>query len=148
MKKLFCNASMYRKLSIVYLLLVLPIFVSACSSSESKPAATFSPPPFESSARDTVTTRSPSAMEALGRGLAAITPPGAVLTDIYFAFNSTNLLPDAMEILTKNAEWMKANPSARVEIEGHCDDIGAAENSLALRAKRRKAARDILVREG
>src|SRR5438046_9982351 len=117
MKKLFCNGSIYRKLSIVYLLLVFPIFVSACSSSESKPAATFSPPPFESSARDTVTTRSPSAMEALSRGLAAITPPGAVLKDIYFEFDSTNLLPEAMEIPTKKAEWMKANHSTRTDVE-------------------------------
>jgi peptidoglycan-associated lipoprotein len=143
MKKLFCSGSMYRKPSIVYLLLVLPIFLSACSTSESKPAATFSPPPF-----DTVTTRSPSAMEALSRGLAAITPPGAVLKDIYFEFDSTNLLPDAMEILTKNAEWMKANPSARVEVEGHCDDIGAAEYNLALGAKRAEAAKDFLVSQG
>ena len=94
---------MYRKLSIVYLLLVFPIFLSACSSSESKPAATFSPSPFDSASRDTVTTRSPSAMEALSRGLAAITPPGAVLKDIYFEFDSTDLLPDAKEILTENA---------------------------------------------
>jgi len=42
-------------------------------------------------------------MEALSRGLAAITPPGAVLKDIYFEFDSTNLLPDAKEILTENA---------------------------------------------
>jgi len=148
MKKLFCNGSMYRKLSIVYLLLVFPIFLSACSSSESKPAATFSPSPFDSASRDTVTTRSPSAMEALSRGLAAITPPGAVLKDIYFEFDSTNLLPDAKEILTKNAEWMKANPSARVEVEGHCDDIGAAEYNLALGAKRAEAAKDFLVSQG
>jgi peptidoglycan-associated lipoprotein len=127
MKKPFCHGAVYRELSIVYLLLVLPIFLSACSSSESMPAATFSPPPFEGASRDTVTTRSPSAMEALSRGLAAITPPGAVLKDIYFEFDSTNLLPDAKEILMKNAEWMKDNPSARVEVEGHCDDIGAAE---------------------
>jgi len=87
-------------------------------------------------------------MEALSRGLAAITPPGAVLKDIYFEFDSTNLLPDAKEILTKNAEWMKANPSARVEVEGHCDDIGAAEYNLALGAKRAEAAKDFLVSQG
>src|SRR5213080_117804 len=148
MKKLFCNGSMYRKLSIVYLLLVFPIFLSACSSSESKPAATFSPPPFESSARDTVTTRSPSAMEAISRGLAAITPPGAALKDVYYEFDSVELATEAQEILRKNAEWMKANPKARVEVEGHCDDIGSAEYNLALGAKRAQMARDFLVNQG
>ena len=70
------------------------------------------------------------------------------MKDIYFEFDSTNLLPDAKEILTKNAEWMKANPSARVEVEGHCDDIGAAEYNLALGAKRAEAAKDFLVSQG
>ena len=43
---------------------------------------------------------------------------------------------------------MKANPSARVEVEGHCDDIGAAEYNLALGAKRAEATKDFLVSQG
>ena len=87
-------------------------------------------------------------MEALSRGVAAITPPGAALKDIYFEFDSTSLQAAAKDILTKNAEWMKANPSARVEVEGHCDDIGSAEYNLALGAKRAQVAKDFLVSQG
>jgi peptidoglycan-associated lipoprotein len=92
--------------------------------------------------------RSISAGEALSRGVAAITPPGAVLQDVYYEFDSTNLRSDAEETLKKNAEWMKANPAARVEIEGHCDDIGSDEYNLALGAKRAQIAQDFLVSQG
>ena len=42
------------------------------------------------------------------------------------------------------AEWLKSNPSARVEIEGHCDDRGTNEYNLALGAKRAQSAREYL----
>ena len=137
------------RLLIVYLLLAMPILFAACSGTETKTPATFSAQPgFESSPRDTVATRSPSAMEALSCGVAAITPPGASLKDIYFEFDSTDLAAEAQEILQKNAEWMKVNPSARVEVEGHCDDIGSAEYNLALGAKRAQVTKEFLVSHG
>lgn len=129
---------------------VLAALMSAtgCSTSDNalKPQL-FSPPeslnnPIPASAR------SPSALEAISRGVAAVTPPGAVLKDVYYHFDSVNLEVEAQEILFKNAEWMKANPKVRVEIEGHCDDIGSAEYNLALGAKRAQAARDFLLNQG
>jgi len=91
---------------------------------------------------------SPSAMEAISRGVAAVTPPGAALKDVYYQFDSVELEPEAQDILKKNAEWMKANPKVRVEVEGHCDDIGSAEYNLALGAKRAEAAKDFLISQG
>jgi peptidoglycan-associated lipoprotein len=87
-------------------------------------------------------------LEAISRGVAAVTPPGAALKDVYYQFDSINLESDAQDILMKNAAWMRANPKARVEIEGHCDDIGSAEYNLALGAKRAQAARDFLLAQG
>jgi peptidoglycan-associated lipoprotein len=87
-------------------------------------------------------------MEAISRGVAAITPPGAALKDVYYQFDSVELEPEAQEILKKNAEWMIAHPKMRVEVEGHCDDIGSAEYNLALGAKRAQTARDFLVSQG
>jgi len=43
---------------------------------------------------------------------------------------------------------LKAHPKARVEVEGHCDDIGSAEYNLALGAKRAQVAKDFLVIQG
>jgi peptidoglycan-associated lipoprotein len=86
--------------------------------------------------------------EAISRGVAAITPPGAELQDVYYQFDSIELRSDAEEILKKNAAWMKFNPDARVEVEGHCDDIGSDEYNLALGAKRAQIAKDFLVSQG
>ena len=126
--------------------IILLSLLSACSSSNSGPAVTANnlmPPGFAQGVG-----YSPSAMEALSRGVAAITPPGAALQDVYYEFDSIDLKADAEAVLKKNADWMKANPSARVEVEGHCDDVGSAEYNLALGAKRAQTARDFLVKEG
>ncbi len=87
-------------------------------------------------------------MEALSRGVAAVTPPGAALQDIYYEFDSIDLAAGAREILKHNAEWLKAHPQSQVEVEGHCDDVGSAEYNLALGAKRAQVAKDFLVSEG
>jgi peptidoglycan-associated lipoprotein len=58
------------------------------------------------------------------------------------------LTPEARTILKANAAWLKANPSANVEIEGHCDERGTSEYNLALGAKRARAALDYLVSLG
>jgi peptidoglycan-associated lipoprotein len=87
-------------------------------------------------------------MESLSRGVATVTPPGAALQDVYYEFDSIDLVTDAQEVLKKNAQWMKTHPTAQVEVEGHCDDIGSAEYNLALGAKRAQVAKDFLVSEG
>jgi peptidoglycan-associated lipoprotein len=129
------------------LILVGWMSVGGCSSSDDVKPKLFSPPESLTNATPS-SARSLSAMEAISRGVAAVTPPGAALKDVYYHFDSVNLESDAQQILLKNAEWMKANPKARVEIEGHCDDIGSAEYNLALGAKRAQAARDFLMSQG
>ena len=122
----------------------------ACSTSndgKKSSSMPFMPADMQNIGRDN-SARSVSAGEALSRGIAAITPPGAALQDVYYEFDSINLRSDAEETLKQNAEWMKANLNARVEVEGHCDDIGSDEYNLALGAKRAQIARDFLVSQG
>jgi peptidoglycan-associated lipoprotein len=121
--------------------------LAGCSALEDTPKL-FSPPESMNNPASAVSARSPSALEAISRGVAAVTPPGAALKDVYYQFDSINLEAEAQEVLMKNAAWLRANPKARVEIEGHCDDVGSAEYNLALGAKRAQAARDFLVTQG
>jgi len=65
--------------------------------------------------------------------------------DIYFEFDSIRLAPEAQEILTQKAAWLRKNPSARVTLEGHCDDRGTNEYNLALGEGRAQSARAFLV---
>ena len=73
---------------------------------------------------------------------------GGVLKDAYFAYDSSELDGPARDVLAANAEWLKENPRARTEVEGHCDERGTVEYNLALGARRAKAAKDYLVSLG
>ena len=124
------------------------LFNYACSSSETPKPGLFSMPQSLSGSATPASARSLSSMEAISRGVAAVTPPGAALKDVYYQFDSVDLEPAAVEILKKNAEWLKTNPKTRVEVEGHCDDVGSAEYNLALGAKRAQTAKDFLISQG
>ena len=76
------------------------------------------------------------------------TPSSSPLKDIYFDFDRYDLRADARDVLKANADWLKQNPSATIEIEGHCDERGTAEYNLALGAKRAQSAKDYLTTLG
>lgn len=65
--------------------------------------------------------------------------------DVYFEFDSIRLAPEAQEILTQKATWLRANPAAKVTIEGHCDDRGTNEYNLALGEGRAQSVKAFLV---
>ncbi|MCL4558430.1 MAG: peptidoglycan-associated lipoprotein Pal [Deltaproteobacteria bacterium] len=67
---------------------------------------------------------------------------------IHFAFADYSLSDEAQSILMENAQWMKAHPDVKVQIEGHCDERGSQEYNLALGEKRATSARDYLVQLG
>ena len=91
---------------------------------------------------------SSSSLDALRRGESTATPSSSPLQDIYFEFDRYELRADARATLDANATWLKAHPSVRVEIEGHCDERGTNEYNMGLAAKRAEAARDYLVSVG
>jgi peptidoglycan-associated lipoprotein len=90
----------------------------------------------------------PTSLEALRRGEKPVTPASSPLKEIYFEFDRYDLNPQARATLKADSDWLKANPSARVEVEGHCDERGTNEYNLALGAKRAQAAKDYLVSLG
>ena len=88
---------------------------------------------------------STSSLEALKQGESAA---GGPLKDIGFNFDSAALSDNARTTLRANADWLKANASARIQIEGHCDERGEANYNMALGAKRAQAALDYLATLG
>lgn len=65
-----------------------------------------------------------------------------------FPFDSYKLTNSARAAIKANAEWMKANPSASVQVEGHCDERGTTEYNLALGERRANAALEYMVKLG
>ncbi len=73
---------------------------------------------------------------------------GGPLADVHFDYDRYDVQSQDRATLQQNAEWLKANPNVKVEIEGHCDNRGTVEYNLALGAKRAKAVKDYLVTLG
>jgi peptidoglycan-associated lipoprotein len=91
---------------------------------------------------------SPGSLDALRKGDSSATAGTGPLKDVFFEFDRYDLKADARDTLKTNADWLKRNPAARIEIEGHCDERGTNEYNLALGAKRAQAAKDYLVTLG
>lgn len=66
------------------------------------------------------------------------------LADIHFGYNDYTVSTQDGEVLKKNAQWLQEHSSARVQIEGHCDERGSEEYNIALGARRAQAAKDYL----
>ncbi len=72
----------------------------------------------------------------------------AGLRDVYFVYDSWTISENGRQALSRDAEWMKSNPSTLVKVEGHCDERGTAAYNLVLGEKRAKAVRNYLVELG
>jgi peptidoglycan-associated lipoprotein len=68
--------------------------------------------------------------------------------DIQFDYDKYDIRPDAKPILQNVASWLIKNTSAKILVEGHCDERGTNEYNLALGDRRAKAARDYLIALG
>lgn len=67
---------------------------------------------------------------------------------VYFALNKYNITNDSAEILKLQSEWLKADPSINIIVEGHCDERGTREYNLALGERRANAVKNFLVKQG
>jgi len=80
-------------------------------------------------------------------GLGTATKEGP-LKDVFFDFDKAILTDQTKKTLGDNITWLKANPAARITVEGHCDERGTNEYNLGLGEHRAKAIRDYLVAGG
>lgn len=130
------------------------VFLAGCATEAAKineisaaktPSASTGGPSTAKSAPNSNPSQTGSSLDAHREGKP---PASGPLKEIYFEFDSYALSAQARSILQTNAAWLKANPAAQVEIEGHCDERGTTEYNLALGAKRARGAMDYLVSLG
>lgn len=67
---------------------------------------------------------------------------------VYFDFDKSNVKPQYNANIARIADYLKANTSNSLLIEGHCDDRGTEEYNLALGERRALAVRDKLMSVG
>jgi len=69
----------------------------------------------------------------------------AALKDINFDFDKSDIREADKAKLQAIADFLKAYPQAKLQIEGHCDERGTVEYNLALGERRSHAAQAYLV---
>ncbi len=67
---------------------------------------------------------------------------------IYFKYDSFEIDSDGKTALNTNVEILKANPSVKIQIEGHCDQRGGIQYNIALGEKRANTVRDAIKKAG
>jgi len=67
---------------------------------------------------------------------------------IRFDYDKYSIRDDAKPVLENNAAWLKKFRTAKILIEGHCDERGTEEYNLVLGEKRAKSTMDYLVALG
>jgi outer membrane protein OmpA-like peptidoglycan-associated protein len=72
----------------------------------------------------------------------------SILRNIYFDFDKATFQQESYNELNKLERMMQQNPTMRVEIAGHTDNIGTAAYNLALSKRRAEAVKDFLTKKG
>lgn len=68
--------------------------------------------------------------------------------EIFFQKNQYRLDEKARRELEWKADWLLAHPEVRVQIEGHCDEGGSAQDNLALGLRRAGEVKSFFLRRG
>jgi len=67
---------------------------------------------------------------------------------VYFTVDSSDLTPEARQVLQKQAQWLGQYPQFTITVEGHADERGTREYNIALGARRSTSVRNFLSRAG
>jgi peptidoglycan-associated lipoprotein len=67
---------------------------------------------------------------------------------IHFDYDKSDIMADDKANLDRKAAILAANPSARIQIAGNCDERGSTEYNLALGNRRALSAKQYLVGKG
>jgi peptidoglycan-associated lipoprotein len=121
---------------VLALLLVMPGFLFTVSCQKKVQAQAPAPAPAAPA---------PKPAPAPAPAPAKLEVPAFMTERIFFDFDKSVLKLESQALLKKKADWLKANPAAKMLIEGNTDERGTAEYNLALGERRAESAKKFLV---
>jgi len=123
----------------------LALAIGGCAKRTPPPAEVTPPPAAEANPNST----DPNSLEVVELpALQADLVAKAGSDTVYFGTDEYSLDQATQTTLAAQARWMRANPTARAPIGGHCDERGPREYTPALGARRANAVRDYLLSQG
>lgn len=80
----------------------------------------------------------------------ALDDPNSPLSNrtIYFGYDSSDISAEYIDVLRAHAQYIAANPSVTMVLEGHCDERGTREYNLALGERRARQVKQFLMADG
>ncbi|MGC3962786.1 MAG: peptidoglycan-associated lipoprotein Pal [Rhodocyclaceae bacterium] len=118
------------------------IVLAACSSTPTQePAPVANNAPIQVQPQQQPTTTTP--VQPSGNPFAVLRDPNNILSkrSVYFDFDSYVVNQQYVPLVEAHARFLKANPSAKVLIQGNTDERGSSEYNLALGQKRADAVK-------
>jgi peptidoglycan-associated lipoprotein len=67
---------------------------------------------------------------------------------VYFEYDKYDIKPEYRALVEEHARWLRANPRAKLVIEGNADERGSREYNVALGQRRAEAVMKMLVLMG
>lgn len=67
---------------------------------------------------------------------------------IYFDYDSFDVMPDYVSVVTAHAGYLAAHPARAVTLEGHADERGSSEYNIALGEQRARAVAKLMTLQG
>jgi peptidoglycan-associated lipoprotein len=64
---------------------------------------------------------------------------------VYFEYDKYDIKPEYRPLLETHARWLKANPAAKLTVEGNADERGSREYNVALGQRRAESVTKMLV---
>jgi len=119
--------------------------VMGCSSEETKqpPAVVEQGQPAPASGTGAAT--SPATGSAISGN--PLTDPNNILSkrSIYYDFDSSLVSDQYKPLVTAHAQYLAANPSAKITIQGNCDERGSREYNIALGQRRADGVKKMML---
>ena len=67
---------------------------------------------------------------------------------VYFMLDSSEVMPDFIPVINAHAQYLVANPTQRITLEGNTDERGAPEYNIALGEQRAKSVASMMKVQG
>jgi outer membrane protein OmpA-like peptidoglycan-associated protein len=80
--------------------------------------------------------------------LSALNTDGHISLYINFETGKSAIKPESQKTIDQIAEMLQSNPSLKISIEGHTDNIGTAQSNQILSENRAKAVMNGLISKG
>ena len=123
-----------------------------CATTESQDSSTSAGTPSSDKPSASTSTGSPSGSQV---GSRSATPSGTgaasgmqqpdMKRSVYYEFDKYDVKPEYRTLVESHARWLKANPKAKLVIEGNADERGSREYNVALGQRRAESVTKMLV---